>query len=76
LRREGRIYHQCRTCRHQTTLVSGTLFQNSKLPLITWFQALYLLTLTKTNLSALELKRHLGVRFSANIPDSSAPVRE
>jgi hypothetical protein len=62
-RREARIYYQCRTCRHQTTLVSGTLFENSKLPLTTWFQALYLLTSTKTNLSALELKRHLGVRY-------------
>jgi hypothetical protein len=34
-RHEGRIYYQCRACRHQTTLVSGTLFQNSKLPLTT-----------------------------------------
>lgn len=64
-RRDGRIYYQCRACRHQTTLVSGTLFQNTKLPLTTWFLALYLLTTTKTNLSALELKRHLGVNYKA-----------
>ena len=64
-RREGRIYYQCRACRHQTTLVSGTLFQNTKLSLTTWFLALYLLTSTKTNLSALELKRHLGVNYKA-----------
>jgi hypothetical protein len=32
-------------------------------PLTTWFLALYLLTQTKTNLSALELSRHLGVCY-------------
>lgn len=62
-RRQGRVYYQCRACRHQTTLVSGTLFEGTKLPLTTWFIALYLLTSTKTNMSALELKRHLGVRY-------------
>ena len=61
-RRSGRMYYQCRPCRHQTTLVSGTLFEGTKLPLRTWFAAMYLLTATKTNLSALELKRHLDVR--------------
>lgn len=62
-RRDGRVYYQCCACRHQTTLVSGTLFEGTKLPLRTWFVAIYLLTSTKTNLSALELKRHLGVRY-------------
>lgn len=62
-RRAGRMYYQCCACRHQTTLVSGTLFEGTKLPLTTWFVAMYLLTATKTNLSALELKRHLGVRY-------------
>ncbi len=64
-RREGRVYYQCRGCRHQTTLTSGTLFAHTKLPLTTWMLALYLLTSTKTNLSALELKRHLGVNYKA-----------
>ena len=62
-RRDGRVYYQCRRCRHQTTLVSGTMFEHSKLPLRTWMLALYLLTSTKTNLSALELMRHLGVNW-------------
>jgi hypothetical protein len=62
-RRGAQVYYQCRACRHQTTLISGTLFEGTKLPLTTWFIAIYLLTSTKTNLSALELKRHLGVRY-------------
>ena len=62
-RRAGRVYYQCRACRYQTTLTSGTLFDGSKLPLTTWFLAMHLLTGSKTNLSALELKRHLGVCY-------------
>lgn len=62
-RREGQIYYQCRVCQHQTTLISGTLFAASKLPLTTWMLAIHLLTSTKTNLAALELKRHLGVCY-------------
>ena len=62
-RREGRVYYQCRACRHQTTLISGTLFEASKVPLTTWFLAMHLVTASKTNLSALALKRHLGVCY-------------
>jgi ribosomal protein L37AE/L43A len=61
--RAGQTYFQCTACRHQTTLVSGTLFEATKLPLTTWFLALHLLSSTKTNLAALELKRHLGVCY-------------
>jgi len=61
--REGKIYYQCRACQHQTTLTSGTLFQATRLPLRTWFLAIHLLTSTKTNMAALELKRHLGVCY-------------
>lgn len=62
-RREGQVIYQCSACRHQTTLLSGTLFEATKLPLMTWFLAIYLLTSSKTNLSALQLKRHLGVSY-------------
>ncbi len=36
---------------------------NSKLPLRTWLLGMYLLGQSKTNLSALELMRHLGVSY-------------
>jgi len=54
---------QCRTCRHQTSLTAGTLFQSTKLPLTTWFLAIYFISQAKTGLSALALKRYLGVRY-------------
>lgn len=54
---------QCNTCRHQTSLIAGTLFQGTKLALIVWFLAIYLISQAKTGLSALALKRHLGVSY-------------
>lgn len=62
-RRQQRLYFQCSACRHQCSLVSGTIFASSKLPLTTWFLAMHLITQAKNNVSALELKRHLGVSY-------------
>lgn len=61
--REGRTYWQCHRCRSQTTVIAGTIFQATKLPLTRWFLAMHLLTQAKNNVSALELKRHLGVCY-------------
>ena len=62
-RRAGPVYCQCRACRHQTVLTSGTVFDGSKLPLTTWFLAMHLLTGSKAHMAVLELKRHLGVCY-------------
>jgi len=61
---DGRWYWQCSHCRTQTTVCAGTLFHASRLPLSIWFQAIYLVTQNKNNISALSLKRHLGVAYS------------
>jgi hypothetical protein len=63
LRGGARKVFQCNACRHQTSLIAGTVFQGTKLPLTVWFLALYLLSQAKTGLSALALKRHLGVSY-------------
>ena len=58
---DGRRYWQCAHCRAQTTLCSGTLFHETRLPLTNWIQAIYLVS--QKNLSALSLKRQLGVCY-------------
>ncbi|WP_241752299.1 IS1595 family transposase [Xanthomonas translucens] len=63
--RYEQAYWQCSQCRHQSSLRSGTVFEHSRLPLRTWLLAMYLLGQSKTNLSALELMRHLGVSYPA-----------
>ena len=62
-RREGLLYLQCSACRHQCSLIAGTIFEHTKLELKRWFLAMHLLTQSKNNVSALELKRHLGVCY-------------
>ncbi|CAA0107230.1 Uncharacterised protein [BD1-7 clade bacterium] len=55
----------CRNhCHHQTSLISHTIFANTKLPLTTWFLAIHLITQAKTGLSALSLKRQFGVSYN------------
>jgi hypothetical protein len=61
--RAGRRYWQCSAHRHQSSLISGTVFEATKLPLKRWFLAMHLLTQAKNNVSALELTRHLGACY-------------
>ena len=63
LRSGGRKTFQCQTCRVQTSLIAGTLFQSTYLALTLWFLAIYLISQAKAGLSALALKRQLGVSY-------------
>src|SRR5687767_7018504 len=53
---------QCNRCKRQVRLTAGTVFQDTKLPLTTWFQAIYHLTQSKGGVSSIELGRRLGVK--------------
>lgn len=61
--RMGQRIWQCSVCRRQTSLTAGTVLAGSKLPLRTWLLAMFLLTQSKNNISALELMRQLGVCY-------------
>src|SRR3954470_14349916 len=53
---------QCNRCKRQVRLTAGTVFQDTKLPLVTWFAAIYHLTQSKGGISSIELGRRLGVK--------------
>src|SRR3954447_1038302 len=53
---------QCNRCKRQVRLTAGTAFQDTKLPLVTWFAAIYHLTQSKGGISSIELGRRLGVK--------------
>jgi transposase-like protein len=59
-----RKLYQCNKCHHQTSLISGTIFEQPKLPLTTWFLAIHLITQSKSGLSALALKREVGISYN------------
>src|SRR5579871_2765785 len=48
-------------CREQFSATSGTIFHNTHLPLIVWFQAVTLMLNAKKGLSAKQLQRDLGI---------------
>jgi hypothetical protein len=51
---------ECTQCRFRTSLRSGTIMEDSKLPIYEWYIAMHLLTSTKKSFSAKELQRQLG----------------
>ncbi|HEU5457249.1 MAG TPA: IS1595 family transposase, partial [Terracidiphilus sp.] len=57
-----RIY-QCleSTCNQQFSATSGTIFNDSHLPLTKWFMALALIVDAKKSISANQLMQHLGI---------------
>jgi transposase-like protein len=58
-----RRLYLCHGCRKQTSVIAGTVFENSLLPLIKWFQAMWLITQSKNSISTLELSRQIGVKW-------------
>src|SRR3954462_1053215 len=52
----------CNRGKKKVSLTAGTVFQDTKLPLVTWFAAVYQLTQSKGGISSIELARRLGVR--------------
>ena len=55
---------QCVRCKPQAGLTAGTLFDNAKLPLTTWFLAIDLLSQATNGISAMNLKRQLEVSYN------------
>jgi transposase-like protein len=53
---------ECKTCGYQVRLRAGTIFQDSKTPMLTWVRAIYLMMQGKRGVSALELQRQLEIK--------------
>jgi len=53
----------CQFCGYQLHPVANTIFHKSDTPLTKWFYALYLFSVSKNGVSAMELQRHLGVTY-------------
>lgn len=51
---------QCSKCNFRTTLRSGTVMENSRLPFRVWFLIMLFMTSTKKGVSACELQRQIG----------------
>ena len=52
---------QCCGCRRQVSATAGTIFQDTRKPLVMWFRAMWYVTSQKNGASALGLQRVLGL---------------
>lgn len=50
-----------KACQKRFSVITGTVFENSNVPLSTWFPALYLIASHKKGISSCQLARDLGV---------------
>jgi transposase-like protein len=65
---EKRIRHglyRCGHCKGQFTVRMGTIFEESKLPMTKWLQAIYLMCSSKKGCSALQLSRTLEITYKS-----------
>lgn len=60
--RSGLLF-SCAACKQQTRIMAGTIFQDTHLPLRTWFRAIWWVVTPKNGASALSLHRLLGVSY-------------
>ena len=53
----------CPACRHQSTVTAGTIFDKTRTPLTTWFDAAWHVTAAKNGMSAKTLERVMGISY-------------
>jgi len=59
---DGKTYKcSSKECHKKFTVTKGTVFENTNIPLNTWFAAVYLATAHKKGISSLQLSRDLGI---------------
>lgn len=54
---------RCRDCRTQFSVLVGTIFESSKVPVSKWLLAMWLMAAGKNGVSSKELQRHLEVTY-------------
>jgi len=59
--RSKRLLWICSACEFQASVLSGTLFQDTKLPLNVWFQMIWWFMGQKSGANALSLQRNFGI---------------
>src|SRR5271167_1769496 len=60
---DSRKQFECASCHHQFSVTTGTIFNDTHLPLEKWFAATYLLCEAKKGMSACQIQRTLGISY-------------
>ena len=60
---KARRCYECQWCGYQVYPTQGTPFEKTTTPLASWFYVIYLMTATRSGVSAKEVERQLGVTY-------------
>lgn len=63
LRVQPRVF-QCSRCNYQESITAGTILHRTKLPLVKWFWAAYLISQDKRGVSAKHISRELSLHYA------------
>ncbi len=58
--REGKLY-TCKACRTQFTIRTGTVMEDSHIPIRKWLYAMYLVSTARKGISSIQLAKEIGV---------------
>lgn len=53
--------YKCKCCRKRFTVLIGTMFEGSNVPLVKWFYAIYIFLSHKKGISSVQLSKDIGV---------------
>lgn len=59
--RDSLARYRCHGCRKQVSVTSGTMFHRSRVPLTVWFEAAWLMSVSKSGVTAAHLHRVLPI---------------
>ena len=62
-RMKKRPSYSCDRCGHHVHPMAGTIYQDTRTPLKSWFYATYLMAQTRCGISAKQIERELGVTY-------------
>jgi transposase len=60
---KSRTSYSCDQCGHHEHPMAGTIFQDTRTPLRSWFHAVFLMASTRGGISAKQLQREIGVTY-------------
>lgn len=67
---------QCSSCKLEVRLRVGTMFENSKTPILTWLRVIHYMMQGKRGVSALEIKRLLNMKSYGTVWTMLHKIRE
>ena len=60
----SRNLYQCRHCNHQASVTAGTVMEKTRVPLLKWFWAIFMMSTDKRGCSAVQISKELNLCYS------------